>query len=79
MKIITTTIEDFVKAEIDEWGFDYVDEKFAQGYEPIFVNGVWCWAKPNHFNGALGSCTLNLPNQTPPLKSASTFIGLKSL
>jgi hypothetical protein len=45
MKIITTTAEDFVKSEIDEWGFDYVDDMFAQGYEPTLINGVWLWGE----------------------------------
>lgn len=46
MRIITTTAEDFVKSEIDEWGFDYVEAKFADGYEPTLVNGVWLWRRP---------------------------------
>lgn len=45
MKIITTNADDFVRAEVDEWGFDYVEAKFATGYEPTLVNGVWCWYK----------------------------------
>lgn len=45
MKIITTTLEDFVNEEISEWGFDYVEQKFAEGYEPTFTNGVWLWEK----------------------------------
>lgn len=59
MKIITTTIEDFVKAELDEWGFDYVEAKFAEGYEPCFVNGYWEWhVKQSDNIGAIGSNSL---------------------
>ena len=43
MKIITTNINDFIAAEIDEWGFDYVEAKFADGYEPTLISGIWCW------------------------------------
>lgn len=41
---MATTPEDFVKHEISEWGFDYVDEMFDKGYEPTLVNGVWSWS-----------------------------------
>lgn len=43
MKIITTSADDFIRAEVAEWGWDYVDAKFAEGYEPTLINGVWCW------------------------------------
>lgn len=68
MKIITTTIEDFIKAEIDEWGFDYVEGKFASGYEPHLVNGVWCWyAISSAKIGVFGSNTISgiLANSGP--------------
>jgi hypothetical protein len=44
MKIITTSYEDFIKSEIKEHGFDYVEAQFLMGYEPAFTNGVWLWA-----------------------------------
>jgi hypothetical protein len=42
-KYMASTPNDFVKHEIAEWGFDYVDEMFANGYEPVLENGVWFW------------------------------------
>ena len=47
MKIITTTAEDFFRAEVDEHGWDYVDAQFARGYEPTLVNGIWVWRRNN--------------------------------
>lgn len=38
-----TTANDFVKQQAEEWGWDYVEQKFAEGLEPVLVNGVWCW------------------------------------
>lgn len=43
MKITITTKEQFVKAQIEEWGFEYVEELFASGYEPCIMDGRWCW------------------------------------
>lgn len=43
MKLLIETANDFVLREVEEWGWDYVDEKFASGYEPTLINGVWCW------------------------------------
>jgi hypothetical protein len=38
---------EFVKSQIDIWGFDYVEDLFAKGLEPTLVteNGVdkWVW------------------------------------
>lgn len=45
MKIITTTLEDFVNNEIAEHGHDYVEAQFLLGYEPLRQNGVWIWGK----------------------------------
>jgi hypothetical protein len=45
MMIITTTYEDFVKSEITEHGYDYVEAQFLLGYEPLRQNGVWIWGK----------------------------------
>lgn len=37
------TEEEFLQAELDEWGFDYLDEMFARGEVPTQINGVWVW------------------------------------
>ena len=71
MKIITTTIEDFVTAEIEEWGFEYVEAKFAEGYEPALVNGVVCWVSPTGFIPA------NASSSTKAQLRASSTIGSK--
>lgn len=47
MKIITTTIEDFIQQQIAEYGHDYIETQFASGYEPMQVNGIWCWCEYN--------------------------------
>lgn len=56
MKIIYTTEEDFIKQEIAEHGFDYVDRQFELGYIPALIQpeGFWCWAK-NRGNDVLRS------------------------
>lgn len=38
------TEEEFIKREIDEWGFDYVEGQFARGYTPKFDKGIWEWS-----------------------------------
>jgi MoxR-like ATPase len=38
-----TNYDEFLIAEINEYGYDYVDIQFASGLEPTEVNGVWLW------------------------------------
>lgn len=33
----TQTITEFVNKEIETWGFDYVEELFDSGYEPVLL------------------------------------------
>ncbi len=43
------TKEQFVKEQINTWGFDYIEELFDKGYEPILVHGAdtkWVWLLP---------------------------------
>jgi len=37
------TEDEFIVSETKEYGFEWVDEQFARGYEPKEVNGVWLW------------------------------------
>lgn len=66
MKIITTTANDFIKQEVDEYGWDYVDDMFAQGYEPTLINGVWLWGEQDvlrihsHINVSSNTCGTRL-------------------
>lgn len=39
----TLTTEEWVKREIAEWGFDYVEYLFAVGYEPTLTALGWRW------------------------------------
>lgn len=41
------TIDDFVKAEVEEHGWEYVDALFDLGYEPMAPNGFWIWVPSN--------------------------------
>ena len=45
MKIITTTIEDFINSEIAEHSHDYVEAQYLLGYEPLRQSGIWIWGK----------------------------------
>lgn len=45
----TQSANEFVKAEADEHGYDYVESQFASGYEPMLVNGVCCWCEKNDY------------------------------
>jgi hypothetical protein len=44
------TKEQFVRKQIDVWGFDYIEELFDKGYEPKLLgngDGVkWVWMLP---------------------------------
>lgn len=49
MKIIYTTVEDFIKQEIEEHGWDYVEAQFALGYEPCLIDGnFFAWVNTEH-------------------------------
>lgn len=41
--IETSTADDFIKSEVAEHGWDYVEAQFELGYEPAAHNGVWIW------------------------------------
>lgn len=36
---------EWVKKEIDEWGFDYIEFLFADGYEPTLTSLGWRWVQ----------------------------------
>lgn len=87
MKIIyghmATTPDDFIKQEIAEWGFDYVDEMFDKGYEPTLVNGVWIWnvqllriihASDNDSCDAISSNSCNLVLSHNSVLTAESFL-----
>lgn len=38
-------IDQFIKKQIDLWGFDAVQKTFDQGFEPMVVNGKVLWVK----------------------------------
>lgn len=59
MKIITTTMDDFVKNEIEEHGHDYVEAQFIIGYEPVSINGVWCWGSKTDVLSRLSSTAIS--------------------
>lgn len=57
-KIIYTTVEDFIKQEIEEHGHDYVEAQFALGCEPILIDGLfYSWVRVNNTNSSLGAVT----------------------
>lgn len=47
-----STADDFIRAEVEEHGWDYVEGKFALGYEPMAPNGFWVWMQPYRSNGS---------------------------
>lgn len=53
----TSTIDDFVRAEVEEHGWEYVDALFDSGYEPMAPNGFWVWVPPKASN-ELNSSTI---------------------
>lgn len=71
MKIITTTIEDFIKAEIAEHGHDYVEAQFLMGFEPTIVNGIWVWFKS-------GATSVPIHNKTSTIDRHRSSSSLRS-
>jgi len=70
MKIVTTIANDFIRSEVNEWGWEYVDSKFDEGYEPMLVNGVWVWATPVPVSSTLDTNTIGAANR----KSSTTVL-----
>jgi len=74
MMIVTTTYEDFVKNEIAEHGYDYVEAQFLLGYEPLRQNGVWVWGK-NVTTQLLRSIDVGSNNRSDTISRNNTGLG----